>query len=437
MSNFDVYIGLDFGTSFSKVCYNVKGDLYVYKRDASPYIPTEIYYSKENKEVFINKNLNSKHLIPVKYFKYSMVFDPIIDEKINKSLPINLTYKQINIIFSIYFLACLVKEVKHEIIKKYYKNINTDNIKWEINMSAPIDDYHREIYDLYNDVLNSAYILASEDQLEYFHIDKINEIYNNIQNNKIMKNDILSIHPELFVEAVYFTENNIYGLDYGSYMIMDIGGGTVDIGILWKRKWSNTETKYDLIVISIIQYGVEKIVDELKKIGIGKQDGVNILVYGKHDRKVESINDFFIKNIKKMIEIEGNNPKTGIDNINDKRIYYAGGGCSLLWYKNIVNSIKNNRITEDIIPINLLPLNYDNKKQDVHRLIIAMELANPVDKIERNLGTTIIINGEKIIPGDDFSKIEIIETCIIRNEPRNYHNDLQDRQRDIYGDNPI
>jgi len=437
MNNFEVFIGLDFGTSLSKICYNVKGDLYVYKMNDSPFIPTEIYYSIDNKEVFLNKDTYSQHLIPVKYFKYSMVFESLFNEQIMKNLPSKFTYKQINILFSIYFLASVIKEVKQEIINKHYKNTDINDIVWEINMSAPINNYHGEIYELYNDVLNSAYILSNEFLIKNIHINRINETYNKVKNGSLKKNDFLSIHPELFIEAVYLTNNNIFGLDFGSYMIMDIGGGTVDIGILWKREDGN-RIFYDLVVINIIKYGVEKIIDEMENMGIKREDANIILEYGNNNKKLITINDFFIKNIKKMIDIEANIPKVGIDNIINKRIYYSGGGCNLLWYKNIVHSIKNNKITEDKIPIKSLPLNYNNN--DVHRLIIAMELARPVDSIEINMGSTIIISGEKIIPEDDFSKIEIKETNIIRPKTTQKswtYNDLQDRQKEQYGDDPI
>jgi len=434
MNNFDVFIGIDFGTSFSKICYNVKNDLYVYKKNDSPFIPTEIYYNMSNKEVFISKDIYPQQLISVKYFKYSMVFESIKNEQIMKSLPENLTYKQINILFSIYFLAFIIKEVKQEIKNKYFINTDIKNIIWEINMSSPINDYQGEIYDLYFDVLNSAYILANDYRLTNIHINIIYEIYNKVKNGKIKKNELLSIHPELFIEAVYLTNNNIIGLDYGSYMVMDIGGGTVDIGILWRRRWEN-RTINELVVINIIKYGVEKIIDELENIGIVRKDVNSILEHGEVNKNTIIYNDYFIKNIEQMIDIEKGDPKIGINDIFNKRIYYTGGGCNFLWYKNIVNSIKNSNITEDKIPIKSFPLNY-NIKHDVHRLIIAMELARPVDTIEMNLGSTRIINGEKIIPGNEFTEIEIKETIINRSKPTQKiltYDDLQDRQRELYG----
>jgi hypothetical protein len=363
-----------------------------------------------------------------------MVFDPIINEQIMNNLPSGFSYHHVNILFSIYFLSCIIKEVKNDIKNKYYKNINENDIKWEINMSAPINDYQGKIYDLYYNVLNSAYILANDFQTKSINIDNINKIYSSVKNGSSKKYDILSIHPELFVEAVYFTEDRKPGLDYGSYMIMDIGGGTVDIGILWRRKWENS-VKYDLVVINILKYGVEIIINELNKLGIVDQDINSILKNGEYNEKIKFINDFFVKNIQKMIDIESIAPKVGIDNITKKLIYYAGGASNLLWYKNIVGQIKNNIITEDKIPIKSSPLNYKNK-QDAHRLIISMELAQPLDGIEMNFGSTIIINAGEIISGNDFSEFEIKEANIIR--PKTTTSDERfyaglDYQKEIYG----
>ena len=434
MSKHEVYVGLDFGTSYTKVCYNVKDDMYIYKRNDTPFIPTKIYYSKNKKEVYMH-NIK-QDLILVKYFKYSMVFEPIGNKRLVNNMPEGYKYEELNIVFSIYFLACIIQEVKLEILEKHYKNTNKIDIDWEINMSAPINDYIGEIFDLYVNVLEAANILSDQVVIEGVSIEDIWNIYNGIKNGHVIKNELLSIHPELFVQAVYFTNNNPYGLNFGSYMIMDIGGGTIDIGIMWRRKWNN-DVIYDLVVVNILNYGVEVIDYKLSKQGLNRDEVIKCLANTLKNDNTNYYSSIFTTNINKMLEEEFKQPLNGIDNITKKRIYYSGGGSIFPWFKQHVNSIKKHTIVEDEIQINKQPLNYNNDKKDLHRLIIAMELAQPVDMIERNLGSTIIINGNKMIPGKinpifEVQRSEIKKLHIDQDKDCN-HEKLYQLQKDLYG----
>jgi hypothetical protein len=439
MTKYDVFIGIDFGTSFSKVCYSFNGTIYVYKVNNEPFIPTEAYYSIDKKEIYFKKPKSEINICKVKYFKYSMAFDGLTMKKIYK----RDTYKELATMFSIFYLSRIIRNVKIEIKKKLNGKIDIKNINWEINMSAPINDYKGDLYQKYRNALISAYILSDEaDSKDSVDISQIDKIYSNIKSED-HNYDTLKVHPELFIEAVFFTNNP--GIDIGSYIIMDVGGGTVDVGILWKREWEG-DIYFDLVVVNIIKYGLEVLCDKLKiDKGFDDKSILKILMEWAENKSLDKgkyinleqekiFSDTFLCDIKKMFEIEANSPVVGLNNVNYKRIYYSGGGFNCQWYKQKISLINNN-IIEDEYFSNKHPVNYTDKS-NFHRLIIAMELAQPEDLIAKNMGSTTIISGHNII-GNNI-EIETYTTNIFNEKSiQSNYNTLQDRQREMYGDDPI
>jgi len=441
MAKLDVFLGIDFGTSFTKVCYNINGTTYVYKNGNSPFIPTELYYSTSNNIIFLKKSINENEVFKVKYFKYSMAFDGLHIKEISDNLPIGYKYKELANIFSIFFLSDIIKNVKKEILN--FTGIKPENINIEINMSAPINDYRGGIYDLYRSVLISAFLLSQNNsESNSISIEDVKKIFKKVESEySTSYYEQLKVHPEIFIEAVHFI--NKPGYNFGSYVIMDIGGGTVDVGILWKREWEGREY-FDLIVINIIKYGIEVLKNKLEK-ELNDEVIINILknwLYENNNKKAEYIDlkkeselsSDFLNNLKKMIDIEENALRNGIKDIKSKRIFYSGGGYNFSWYKKNISNIGNHQIVEDKYQIEKIPQNID-KKVDLHRLVIAMELAQPEDRISQNMGSTTIITGQTKIPGTNNFQFDICETNIIREVKKQMdYYDLQDRQRELYGE---
>ena len=411
MSENEVYIGIDFGTSFSKICYRVEGDLHVYMQNNTPFIPTQVFFSKDTNNVCFYKT--KEDFLCAKYFKYSMAFEPIKNQQIIKNLPSGYTYEDLNKYFSIYFLACIIKKVKHYIIEKHFPRILESDIDWEINMSAPINNYYGDIFNLYNNVLAAASILSKQNIIQGYSIDKIEKLYESEVNTDSSNKDIY-VHPELFVQAVYFTDPKTieFGHKIGSYMIMDIGGGTVDIGIFWRRGWGD-DVKFDLTVANILNYGVEVIREDLESNGISENNVQEFFQNNFRNELTDKYSSIFTLNINKMIEEEERIPRVDIEDISNKRIYYSGGGSLFPWFKKRIDSITKNIITEDKISIDIRPKDYRSDK-DLHRLIIAMVLSQPYEAIERHMGTTVIINGNRIIPGKTNPNFEVQKSEIKR-----------------------
>jgi hypothetical protein len=95
----------------------------------------------------------------------------------------------------------------------------------------------------------------------------------------------------------------------------------------------------------------------------------------------------------------------------------------------------NNPIIEDNYPIDKTPVNYNN--DDIHRLIIAMELAQPIEEIAKNFGSTYIISGNTEIPNYIEVKQENISIKEDGKHVLTNYEKLQDLQKELYGDDPI
>jgi hypothetical protein len=446
MAKHDIFIGIDFGTSFSKVCYNLDDTIYVYKVNNDPFIPTEVFYSVDKKEIYLRKPSSEINICKARYFKYSMAFDGLSMEEISKKLPFGYTYKKLATMFSIFYLSFIIRDVKNEINNKLVGKIDITSINWEINMSAPINDYRGTLHQLYQNVLITANILSEKtNSKDIMNINEIDKIYTEIINHKSNENinyDTLNIYPELFIEAVFFTNNP--GIDIGSYIIMDIGGGTVDVGILWKREWEG-RILFDLVVVNILKYGLDVLCNKLIT-GKGPDEKaiLKILMEWAENKSLDKekyinleqekeFSDNFLSNIRRMLEIEATRPVVGLNDINYKRIYYSGGGFNFQWYKQKISLINSN-IIEDKYFFSKLPVNYIDKST-FHRIIIAMELAQPEETIKKNMGSTVIITDQNIIPNNIENGTHT--SNIINEKPEHSYYDLQDRQREMYGDDPI
>lgn len=108
-----VIIGIDFGTSFTKVYFNQGGEVkqpiqFEVSSSKSYFLPTELYYNPTENKLYFHKDDNCEVL---KYFKYSMINEGLLTSKelLQKNTAFNIKPE---FLCSVYYLACLIKEVK-------------------------------------------------------------------------------------------------------------------------------------------------------------------------------------------------------------------------------------------------------------------------------------------------------------------------------------
>lgn len=209
-----VIVGLDFGTSFTKICCNIAGRTGFVQSGGNYFFPSVVYFDKAHNSLCIKGNAD---LECVRYFKYAMVNDELKQshEKVK-----DVAFEKL---CSAFFLANVMKGIKNLAARKYPEK----RMKFFFNMGCPIaNEDGREgskNKGVFDHVLNAAYALCDQPNLGTMDLDKIAEIY--IANSN-KSSAFLRTIPELYAEALWFIEKSTTGS--GVYAILDIGGGTVD-----------------------------------------------------------------------------------------------------------------------------------------------------------------------------------------------------------------
>lgn len=217
-------IGLDFGTSFTKVAFFNSN----YDKGMIPFgnqsMKSSVIYTNQHSSIlsmFPNDNANRK----VNYFKAT-----VINNSNYRSL--SNYHSDFSFVASVFFVANIIKYIKLKLSD--YLN---SNIIYQVNMGIPtLDDCN--ITETYRKILHCAIIIC-ENGYDIREVDsntfkqwisKAEESYNSNLYEPGMGQH--ATFPELFAEALYLLERNDYIPGY--YSIVDIGGGTTDMMLLKK-----------------------------------------------------------------------------------------------------------------------------------------------------------------------------------------------------------
>jgi hypothetical protein len=398
MKEITINIGIDFGTSYSKVCYqdsvtNKKNYVEFDTGTSKPKYKHSILYYDYHKEILYYARPNNNNSIEViRYFKYS-----IIDRSLRQQTSINFK-SDYDVLCCIFFIACLIKKAK-EYIKKRMAKQSEFKYHWAITMGVPVDNYSNEYRKLYDKILQIAINLS--DNIDNYSIQSkyLDECYQKHCNIEIPEyvespNNTLS---ELYAECISFLDDP--NVPEGLYAIIDIGGATVDMAVIYK-KLDNNRNEFGIVSKSIQPLGIEIVI---KKIALEDK-------YISDVRKLLHCNDFnpeksnyklkeeklLSKQMKETfaklaIEAKEKNDIIDIREILKSqkgviKVIICGGGVDYKWYKSCISSTQEQiRHTLDDTGYKIKFESVDTLKRSYkvedHRLIIANSLARPIGSI--------------------------------------------------------
>lgn len=431
-----VIVGIDFGTSFTKVYFNQGGEIkqplkFNVQGKSTYFVPTQLYYNQTLNQVFFE---NAPGRETLKYFKYSMINKDLVTSEAltnnNKSV-----LPKPEFLCSIFYIASLIKEIKNQISEI----LKTSNIKYSINMGCPIDNYGNKNKGAYDTVLKLGYLLSLNDFKEGM---TINELHNFYEKNKNCFFPNLQTIPELYAEALWFIEQPSTG--EGIYTILDVGGGTVDFASILVRRTAEGEKQTTIYSQNVMALGVEVLlqfmypqiyktqrddcINELKNKSVKLPWGWE----AKHnkDRKLKKAHEFDVKFAGGIAEVKERN-RNLMDEQYKKKIlpYYSfGGGADFRWYHSVIESHNNLFDKANIPPLTKQPVILNGIPDN--RLIIAEQLTRSnFPEIE---GFPWEFSREKIFSGMDRTGDDVYISS--ESDKNNDRFDLEDRQKEIYGD---
>lgn len=387
-----VYIGLDFGTSFTKAFFrSSQGDEGAIEfnplrsDDGVFFLPSRLYYDAEFSTLRFTP-LAEKFLLPLEFFKYGMLKDELKIKNIKFMkdffLARELTGKSSDLfsgeyLCSVYFLANCFKYIKEFISEKI--EVPVENIRFRVNMGCPFDNLKASSRKVYDDCLRLGWILskAVKDGMD------LADIYALIKTHWNDKTDIpLQTIPELYAEVYHLLRDN--STSVGLYGVLDIGGGTADFAVFHVRI-ADGSRKVRFLTQNVLPLGVEMLCAQIypENLELGKKKLRNETAdivkvnYGERDKLIQVRErlpyDFRCGIFGKIVSVKKMD-KNLLANIfhEDGRIplLLYGGGADFKWYQSIVKA-HNPSLKNYNIPI----LDCYCKKENKNRLIIAKSLA--------------------------------------------------------------
>jgi len=398
-----INIGIDFGTCYSKVCFEdeTKQKNYVkFYTNKSEYKHSEIYYEYSKKMFYYIKPENVNIIETVKYFKYST-----IEESLPRSIhiPVSQPITSPEILCCVFFIACLIEEsIKY--IENFYeeKYGSMPLFDYSITMGVPIDNYSDKFRPMYDIILQIAIELSKSNKLDKNSIS-LNDLDNFYQDNKKISppkfkessNNILS---ELYAECLAFLEDK--NVPEGLFAIIDIGGATVDMAVINKSQVeANNKFKYSIIAENIQPLGIEILIQKIIKSDdmynmineLLKNDNFQSTDIEYNKIEEQELSKRMQKAFAEMaINAKDKFRKALIKRKGEMKVILCGGGAKYEWYKKRIKSTQEQ--IRKTISLDEAPNGFKLKLEDVgdlgryynsidHRLIISSGLAQDIQRI--------------------------------------------------------
>lgn len=257
-----VYIGLDFGTAFTKVAYEIAPSnehrkysvkFFSNKAIEDYLIPSVLYFDMDRAQLMLNSYSEAQRKL--EYFKLLMVNDALPRNSILHSKRYD-TVNDKEQICSAFYISCILSLAKAEIKKNPVARNISDSTKWYINMGIPIESLSEESQiHIFKTVLNVAWAYSNEhpnvDSVDLLEFDEF------FSRHKADSSDFLNVYPELFAEVLLYQQDP--NIPDGFYTVIDIGGGTADVAIFYKYKLQNSPSIVECLAKKVVWLGFDSL----------------------------------------------------------------------------------------------------------------------------------------------------------------------------------
>lgn len=347
-------LGIDFGTSFTKIAYSFGNNNDTIKFGEKEYKQSIVYYDKKTKKLLFFRN-NTETIMKIRYFKATMQKEKDLDGL--KEYAFKYPEKpeiedNFELLCSIFFLANIIKFATMYISD--YAKVKASPL---VSMGIPVS-WNDEKNEIYNKALYGALVLYDEGNSEKIDITRIDieELYDTYKkalctfdNNEFdpKTSDWHMTMPEIISEINFFLTKK--RIPEGLYCIVDVGGGTTDLAFLSKEK-----------VVLINKLGFYCKYALVKRLGAEIKTKMNENEY--LSRFSEAFGECLVKG-------KSNAGKKGIKIT--VSVYLLGGGTEYNkdYYKSILLKEKGNLEKSQI------ELKIEDIKEKNPRMIIAKQLA--------------------------------------------------------------
>lgn len=372
----DYRLGLDFGTSFTKTAYSMQGDTGRISYNLEKEAKSSVVYLDTNK-LTLHLFKTSENLAQVHYFKATMVknekYNILREKDILKKIQDKDLRENFEFLCSVFFIANIINYSSLFVSKKYSKVAIP-----AVSMGIPMS-WNNENTTIYNQALHSALHILDKSfgqditKMPLADIDnavrEASVTFDNSNYNPKKDTSRNMTIPEVVTEVNYLLDKN--DIPFGTYCIIDVGGGTADFAFITKEKLVLHAKK----PFFFCHYAcVRELGDQIRK--KKKKDGKEF----KYEADFTSTLGECCCKGKAIIGKKGTPINVGV--------YLLGGGVQMDegYYTDIITS-KNNVKQLDLSQIGVEVLRPEDE-QDA-RFIIAEQLARSDKKLKQLSGIPI------------------------------------------------
>jgi hypothetical protein len=376
----DIYIGVDFGTSFTKAAVGFMDKIYpvdwagVSNFNQKYLLPSE-YSIFSDESIFIGQHPKANYLNLKGDLKL-----PFINNK-------NLNSEHID--QASIFLALIIRYIRGWTYQSYSNLLNKKNIRWHLNLGAPSNG-------LEDSSLKNIYLSLAKYSWDRSVLDKIGFLQYSNYNSHRECLDLISVEifPEFVAQMAGYMQSSqrLSGL----HALIDVGGGTLDVVTYIVHQDQEKEDVFPFLVPEVKPMGTQILnlkrfeikevrqnklaIDELAPI----LDAYSFAKFASVPSKlVTNVDDIFSEKISELITNVfrltknrryrlSNAWETGV------RTFFTGGGSNSSFYKNAINNAKSQ--SKGGLILTLLPKHpkldkFSGDDKDYQRISVACGLA--------------------------------------------------------------
>ncbi len=366
--NYDmlIIIGLDFGSSTTKVAYRIqsaeidKSSVVRFpNRDSSGdgvLLDSVMYVSPDWKFFWPKRFDRSKRLPFFKSALINTVRNPVKNEYARE--------------LSALYLASIIASSRSYIEEVEERVLSDHNILWVISLGVPVDHTGINLHHIYEEIVHVAVV-------QYKLIPRLSLISRETWHKFYMESkykELEDVHyhlvPELLAEVTDVFEDP--EVEEGLSMVLDVGSATVDIAIVNLDRHSN-ETRYGVSFVSakVGSIGVDTTVKYIESVKGQKCEGkVKKALYDpdgyaemyrlmrESSFQIPDLDEYGDTLIKKFyglfadtcLNVKKTSFKTKFSSMNSLPLYLLGGGHNYHWYQRWPSDAHTARLAQCNIP---------------------------------------------------------------------------------------
>lgn len=261
----DINLGIDFGTSFTKVCFRDVGAersgviAFDGRSVESALTPSIVNIDAEGKLQIPEKGLSTTGVISVRYLKMYLAGQSIENDP-KSILGHNLNDRQVISALSSWYIATVIQCSQQWVHAHERQRVKNRRIIWSANIGVPVEHYDSGAIERFREVFDVAWRWSQNDQIPLNLVSALSA-YSDAAGTPA--NQAVDCHavPEIAaaVQSFIVSREAVPGI----YIYFDVGGGTVD-GVAFNFINNNGERRINFYSGKVSPLGIAALLHTLR-----------------------------------------------------------------------------------------------------------------------------------------------------------------------------